>query len=194
MSTVHVHCTFNHAHPPRDSLFLTLVVYNKYDGFVAGKIQNEIRQSKGFSNPSEEAVLNILRTSDVMTQLLTDLLKPSGLSSTQYTVLLILRGSSGKGPCCREIGERLVTRDPDVTRLIDRLEKRDLLLRTRDKDDRRVVTIQLTPAGMALVNELDEPIEKWNRKLMRNISGADTKILIDLLERFREGLERFSQA
>ncbi len=179
---------------PVRSSFLTLVVYNEYYGFVAGKIQSEIRQSKGFNSPGEEAVLNILRTSDVMTQVLADLLKTSGLSATQYNVLRILRGAAGKGLCCREIGERLVTRDPDVTRLIDRLEKRDLLLRTRSTDDRRVVTIQLTPAGLALVNELDEPIEKWNRKLMRNISRADTKVLIGLLERFREELENFSQA
>ena len=133
-------------------------------------------------------MLNILRTSDVMTQLLTDLLKPSGLSPTQYNVLRILRGASCKGVCCREIGERLITRDPDVTRLIDRLEKRNLLLRTRDKEDRRFVTIQLTPGGLELVNQLDEPIEKWNRKLMRNISRGDTKVLIELLEQLREGL------
>ena len=133
-------------------------------------------------------MLNILRTSDVLTQLLTDLLKPSGLSTTQYNVLRILRGASGKGVCCREIGERLITRDPDVTRLIDRLEKRNLLLRTRDKEDRRFVTIQLTPGGLELVNQLDEPIEKWNRKLMRNISRGDTKVLIELLEQLREGL------
>ena len=133
-------------------------------------------------------MLNILRTSDVMTQLLTDLLKPSGLSPTQYNVLRILRGASGKGVCCREIGERLITRDPDVTRLIDRLEKRNLLLRTRDKEDRRFVTIQLTPGGLELVNQLDEPIEKWNRKLMRNIGRGDTKVLIELLEQLREGL------
>lgn len=133
-------------------------------------------------------MLNVLRTSGVMTQLLTDLLKPSGLSPTQYNVLRILRGASGKGVCCREIGERLITRDPDVTRLIDRLEKRNLLLRTRDKEDRRFVTIQLTPGGLELVNQLDEPIEKWNRKLMRNISRGDTKVLIELLEQLREGL------
>ena len=123
-----------------------------------------------------------------MTQLLTDVLKPSGLSTTQYNVLRILRGASGKGVCCREIGERLITRDPDVTRLIDRLEKRNLLLRTRDKEDRRFVTIQLTPGGLELVNQLDEPIEKWNRKLMRNIGRGDTKVLIELLEQLREGL------
>ena len=133
-------------------------------------------------------MLNILRTSDVMTQLLTDVLKPSGLSPTQYNVLRILRGAAGKGVCCREIGERLITRDPDVTRLIDRLEKRNLLVRTREKEDRRFVTIQLTSGGLALVNQLDEPIEKWNRKLMQNISSRDTKVLIDLLERLREGL------
>ena len=155
---------------------------------MAGRIQSEIRQSKAFAHISEEAVLNILRTSDVLTQLLTDVLKSSGLSPTQYNVLRILRGAGGKGVCCREIGERLVTRDPDVTRLIDRLEKRDLLMRTRDKEDRRYITIQLTATGMDLVDRLDEPVEMWSRKLVRHISNEDTKILIGLLERLREGL------
>ena len=155
---------------------------------MAGRIQSEIRQSKAFAHSSEEAVLNILRTADVMTQLLTDVLKPSGLSPTQYNVLRILRGAAGKGVCCRDIGERLVTRDPDVTRLIDRLEKRHLLVRTREKEDRRYVTIQLTPGGLDLVNQLDGPVEQWTRKLVQNISDEDTKVLIGLLERLREGL------
>ncbi|MEO8129576.1 MAG: MarR family transcriptional regulator [Bryobacteraceae bacterium] len=132
--------------------------------------------------------MNILRTSDVVTQLLTDVLKPSGLSPTQYNVLRILRGAAGKGACCSEIGERLVTRDPDVTRLIDRLEKRKLLVRTRDKGDRRYITIQLTQGGLDLVNELDGPMDIWTRKLMQNISSEETKVLIGLLERLREGL------
>ena len=159
---------------------------------MTGKIQTELRQSKVFGRPSEEAVLNILRTSDVMTQLLTDLLKPAGLSPTQYNVLRILREAAGKGVCCRQIGERLITRDPDVTRLIDRLEKRNFLVRTREQGDRRFVTIQLTSFGLEQVNQLDDPIEKWNRKLMRNISSGETKVLIGLLERLRVQLERFS--
>jgi len=132
--------------------------------------------------------LNILRTADVMTQRLTDLLKPSGLSPTQYNVLRILRGAAGKGVCCGEIGERMITRDPDVTRLIDRLEKRNLLTRSRSKEDRRFVSIHLTPEGLELVNQLDEPLEKWNRKLMQNISSGEMKVLIELLEQLREGM------
>ena len=132
--------------------------------------------------------MNILRTADVMTQRLTDLLKPSGLSPTQYNVLRILRGAAGKGVCCGEIGERMITRDPDVTRLIDRLEKRNLLTRSRSKEDRRFVSIHLTPEGLELVNQLDEPLEKWNRKLMQNISSGEMKVLIELLEQLREGM------
>ena len=132
--------------------------------------------------------MNILRTADVMTQRLTDLLKPSGLSPTQYNVLRILRGAAGKGVCCGEIGERMITRDPDVTRLIDRLEKRNLLTRSRSKEDRRFVSIHLTPEGLELVDQLDEPLEKWNRKLMRNISSGEMKVLIELLEQLREGM------
>ena len=105
-------------------------------------------------------MLNILRTSDVLTQVIADILKPFGLSPTQYNVLRILRGAGNQGLCCKEIGDRLVTRDPDVTRLIDRLEKRSLIARTRAKEDRRYVTIHLTEDGLETVNQLDEPIEK----------------------------------
>jgi DNA-binding MarR family transcriptional regulator len=155
---------------------------------VAGKIQSELRQSKAIKHPSEEAALNILRTSDVLTRVITELLKPSGLSPTQYNVLRILRGAGTEGICCKEIGDRLITRDPDVTRLIDRLEKRSLLVRVRGKEDRRYVTIHLSPEGLNLVNRLDEPVNDLSRKLMRNIHTGDIKVLIDLLERVREGL------
>jgi DNA-binding MarR family transcriptional regulator len=152
---------------------------------VAGKIQNELQQKKPFRNLGEEAGLNILRTSDVLTQQLMDVLKPYGLSPTQYNVFRILRGAGSEGICCKAIGDRLITRDPDITRLIDRLEKRGLLVRTRVQEDRRYVTVRLTPSGLDMVNELDEPIRKMSQHAMRNLNAAELQTLINLLEQVR---------
>ena len=99
---------------------------------MARPLQDEIRQRKPFDSLEEEAVLNVLRTADVLLQRLTTVLKPFKLSHSQYNVLRILRGAGPEGLACREIGERMITRDPDITRLLDRLEARGLLTRTRD--------------------------------------------------------------
>ena len=152
---------------------------------MAGKIQSEIQQKKPIGHAAEEAALNIFRTYDVLIQELLTVLKPHGLSATQYNVLRILRGAAGDGVCCKAIGDRLVTRDPDVTRLIDRLEKRGLLVRTRAREDRRYVTIQLTRAGLEMVNSLDDPIRKMNRHSMRNLDAGELHTLIGLLEQVR---------
>lgn len=129
-------------------------------------------------------MLNIVRTADVIEQQLTDLLKDFGLSPTQYNILRILRGSS-EGLCCKEVGERLITRDPDITRIMDRLEKRNLLVRERAKEDRRYVTARLTPDGLKLVNEIDKPMENLNVKALHHMSKTKLGALIDLLEEVR---------
>src|SRR5947209_5201246 len=100
---------------------------------MAGKLQQEIRQSKAIRLLEEEATLNIVRTADALVLGLTDLLKPYGLSATQYNVLRILRGAGEDGASCKDVGSRMVTRDPDITRLMDRLEKRGVLTRDRAK-------------------------------------------------------------
>ena len=107
---------------------------------MAGRLQQEIRQTKAIRLLEEEATLNIVRTADVLMLRMTDLLKPYALSATQYNVLRILRGAGETGASCKDIGSRMVTRDPDITRLMDRLEKRGVVARDRAKEDRRVVT------------------------------------------------------
>jgi MarR family transcriptional regulator, organic hydroperoxide resistance regulator len=133
----------------------------------------------------EQVTLNIVRTADVLMVGVMDVLKPYGLSATQYNVLRILRGAGREGASCKEIGMRMVTRDPDITRLMDRLEKRGAVARDRAKDDRRVVTHRLTGAGLELVNELDRPIEELHRKNMRHVKPARLRELIGLLEEVR---------
>ena len=147
---------------------MTIFVDNEYYGFVAGKLQQEIHQTKAIRLLEEETTLNIVRTADVLMVALADVLKPYQLSATQYNVMRILRGAGKDGASCKDIGSRLVARDPDITRLMDRLEQRGLVRRDRAKEDRRVVTHELTKAGLDLVNVLDGPIEA----LHQNSHGA----------------------
>src|SRR5436309_1705303 len=106
----------------------------------------------------EAAFLDLLRTTDILSRPLTQVLKAEELSANQYNVLRILRGSP-KGLSCNEIGNRMITRDPDITRLLDRLEKRNLISRCRETKDRRMVLTRISPAGLDLLARLDEPIE-----------------------------------
>jgi DNA-binding MarR family transcriptional regulator len=155
---------------------------------MAGRLQQEIQQRKPIRMVEEEAVLNLVRTTDMLMQRLTDALKPHALSGTQYNVLRILRGAGDEGASCKDISSRMLTRDPDITRMMDRLEVRGLITRDRAKEDRRVVTHRLTPDGLDLVNALDEPIEALHEQAMRHMSRTKLRELIALLEELRSGL------
>jgi DNA-binding MarR family transcriptional regulator len=152
---------------------------------VAGRLQREIGQTKAIRLLEEEATLNIVRTADLLTQGLMDLLKPHALSASQYNVLRILRGAGDAGHSCKEIGKRMLSRDPDITRMMDRLEKRGLLVRGRDREDRRIVTHCLTPQGLDLVNQLDEPIERAHQKALGHVAPEKLRALIEVLEEIR---------
>lgn len=167
---------------------MTIFVVNDYYGFVAGRLQQEIHQTKAIRLLEEEAALNIVRTADVLMLVLADVLKPYLLSATQYNVLRILRGAGEQGASCKDIGSRLVARDPDITRMMDRLEQRGLVIRDRAKEDRRMVTHRLTKAGLELVNELDRPIEALHRQNMRHMKGEKLRELVELLEELRAGI------
>jgi DNA-binding MarR family transcriptional regulator len=155
---------------------------------VAGKLQQEIHQTKAIRLLEEEATLNIVRTADVLMLALGDVLKPHLLSATQYNVLRILRGAGDAGASCKDIGNRLVARDPDITRLMDRLEQRGLVSRDRAKQDRRVVAHRLTVAGLELTNELDRPIEALHRKTLGHMKAGKLRDLVGLLEQVRAGI------
>ena len=154
---------------------------------MAGKILDELQQTKPFQYVEEEAFLNIHRTADVLMQSLVAVLRPSGLSPTQYNVLRILRGAGPSGVTCKDIGMRMITPDPDITRLLDRLEKRSLLTRNRAKEDRRFVAIQITREGLALLASLDEPIRDLQLDLFRHMGEDRVRSLVDLLETVRDG-------
>ena len=154
---------------------------------MAPSLQAELKQTVPFTSREQEAYLALLRTADALESQLEAKLKEFGLTGTQYNALRILRGAGREGIPCSEIGERMITRDPDVTRLLDRLEKRDLVERTRSKQDRRVVCGKITAAGLKLLREMDAPLEKHGREVLRHVGQEKLKELIDLLELVRSG-------
>lgn len=148
----------------------------------------ELKQNKPFTTASLEAFLNVLRTAEALSRPEMELLKGHGLSPTQYNVLRILRGAGQEGLACREIGQRMVKYDPDVTRLLDRLEARGLLTRDRHQEDRRVIVSRITDAGVALLADLDAPIDDLHAKQLEHLGPEKIQALITLLEEARANL------
>lgn len=132
--------------------------------------------------PEEELFVALQRAADRLLRGVERVLKTHGLSPAQYNVLRILRGAGPPGLNCRELGERMLTRDPDMTRLLDRLEKQGLIGRERGKNDRRVVTTRITPQGLDLLKRLDQPVRELHRRQLRHLPAARLRILSKLLE------------
>jgi DNA-binding MarR family transcriptional regulator len=145
---------------------------------VKENVQQASKRRKG--SPEEALFLDLLRTCDLLSRAGVQLFKTEDLSTNQYNVLRILRGSP-EGLPCGEIARRMITRDPDVTRLLDRLEKRSLISRFRDAKDRRTVIGRITPEGLKLLKRLDDPIQEIHHKqlghLGQNRLSALTKLL-----------------
>jgi DNA-binding MarR family transcriptional regulator len=135
--------------------------------------------------PEEVAFLELVRTTDMLSRSLIQVLKAEDLSSNQYNVLRILRGAPDGLPC-GEIGNRMITRDPDITRLLDRLEKRGLILRWRDTNDRRVVMARITPGGGELLARMDEPVREAHRSKLGHLGRERLRALTDLLQLARQ--------
>jgi DNA-binding MarR family transcriptional regulator len=149
-------------------------------------IQEEIKQTKPFRSLEEKALIALLRTADQLQRRVAEMLKPHGVSPTQYNALRILRGAGAKGLACSEVGQRMLNRDPDITRLLDRLERRDLILRSREPKDRRVIKARITPAGLALLRSIDSHAEEFQRDLLGHMGQRRLESLIAMLEAARE--------
>lgn len=145
-------------------------------------LKNEIAQERPFSSPEEEALLNLMRTSDCLHRLLQRRIRTWGITSTQYNVLRILRGSEPQGLTCSAIGDRMITAEPDITRLLARLKALKLIRQQRDKRDRRVVWTQISPAGLALLAETDPVVQNLPRELLSHLGHGQLSELIRLLE------------
>lgn len=161
---------------------------------MAGYLQRALRQRKPFPSLEAEAFLNLQRTADALMRALADLLKQWDLSPTQYNVLRILRGAGDQGLSCGEIAVRMVTRDPDITRLLDRLQRRRLIHRARARTDRRVVRARLAPDGLHIVNSLDGPTEACLVRLLGHLTRQQLHALIELLEAARRKVDTPSEA
>lgn len=149
-------------------------------------LRTEIRQRKPFRSLGEEAFLNVARTQAVFAHRLERVLEPRGLSPTQYNVLRMLRGAGQAGLCRNEIRDRLITRMPDVTRLLDRMEDAGLVSRVRSTEDRRLVTTTLTADGRALVDDLDGEIDRVHAEQVGHLSDGQLRTLVELLSLARE--------
>jgi DNA-binding MarR family transcriptional regulator len=156
---------------------------------MALTLQDELKQKKPFEHPEEELYLNIIRTADQISRGPATLLKTQDLSTAQYNVLRILRGAEPAGLPCGEISSRMVTRDPDITRLLDRMEARSLVSRQRASNDRRVITARITPEGLETVNRLDSPLAEVMQKHFSFLSKPEIEVLIQALERIRQHVQ-----
>jgi DNA-binding MarR family transcriptional regulator len=140
-------------------------------------------RSKPSTTPLEARVfVALLQTADSLGQDAEQLLKSAGLTGAQYNVLRILRGAGPSGLPCSGIGDRMISHDPDMTRLLDRMEKRGLISRARQTDDRRVIKTRVTSHGLDLLKTLDQPVRELHKRQFRHISAARLKLLGGLLE------------
>jgi DNA-binding MarR family transcriptional regulator len=151
----------------------------------------EIVQERPFSSAEEEALLNLMRTSDVLHRAFHRKTRDWGVTSTQYNVLRILRGAQPRGLTCAAIGSRMITAEPDITRLLSRLKVLKLIRQQRDRHDRRVVWTQISEAGLELLKAMDPVIERVPRELLGHMSKADLTELIKLVELARKNSEAF---
>jgi DNA-binding MarR family transcriptional regulator len=153
------------------------------------RLQDELHQTQPFPTLEEEVLVGLARTADALQRGFVGVFKSVGLSSTQYNVLRILRGAGGPGLSCGDIAERMVTRDPDLTRLLDRLESRHLITRARDGEDRRVVTTRITQEGLALLDALEAPLAAEQRRILAHMGEKRLRALAELLDEARSSSE-----
>jgi DNA-binding MarR family transcriptional regulator len=149
------------------------------------RLAEELKMSRPFTMSEEEAMLAVLRTADVVQQRTAFVLREHDITSAQYNVLRILNGSP-EGLCCREISERLIARDPDITRLLDRMESRDWIQRKRSESDRRVIVVCITPVGTKLIAEIRPSITAYLRRQFSAWEAKQIKQLIELLQKVRD--------
>ena len=152
-------------------------------------IGREIRQTKPFRSLQEQVVINLMRTTRTVEESwVQHLRRTEGISQSQYNILRILRGARPSAVKISEIADRMITRDPDVTRLVDRLIKRGLVHRKRDEADRRVVLVEITGAGLALLERLDAPAGEYTEGAMAGLNSQQLKTLDTLLNEVRAGI------
>jgi len=152
---------------------------------MANLLEREIQQTKPLGLV-DQAAANLHRTSAVFLQEVASFLGKEDISPKQYNILRILRGAGKPGLCCGEIASRLVSPDPDATRLLDRLAKRKWIRREHNDKDRRVVRVRITASGMTLLASLEKGVQAIQNRQFRQLKESDLRTLISLLESLRE--------
>lgn len=148
----------------------------------------EIRQTKPFRSPSQEAAVGLMRTADLIQRNYSRHVEPHGLTIQQYNVLRILRGAGETGLPTLDIGERMIEQTPGITRLLDRLETKKMVRRQRSSRDRRQVFCWIMPVGLQVLAEIDEPINQAGIDTFRDLEDDEVRSLILKLERLRQTL------
>ena len=151
-------------------------------------VRTEIRQTRPFRSAAEEAAVGLILTADHLVRCLAAVVAPSGITHQQYNVLRILRGSHPQPLPTLEIAERMIEQTPGITRLLDRLETKQLVARERGSDDRRCVYCRISERGLALVGALDEPVRAVGRAAFATLSRAAQRELIARLDEIRAAL------
>jgi DNA-binding MarR family transcriptional regulator len=154
---------------------------------MSPSLQHDLKQKKPFRSLQQEAYLSVVRTSTALTDAMEELVKSHGISATQYNVLRILRGSDAEGLCRNALRDRMLTRMPDMTRLLDRMEEAGLVARVREGEDRRMVMTRITAKGRGLLDDLDAPVIALHKKQMAGLTDAQLRSLSDLLTLVRDG-------
>lgn len=153
---------------------------------MATSLREDIKQKKPFTSPEQEAYLNILRTAAALNDELEQLLKPYELTGAQYNVLRILRGAEPEGLCRNEVRDRMLTRMPDMTRLLDRMEAAGLVERIRSDSDRRMVATHITADGRKLVDQVTRSINELHERQLGHLTQKQLAALVELLTLVRQ--------
>ncbi len=149
-----------------------------------GRLQQEIKKRQPFELLEQEACLNLFRTSDLLQNRMGKFMREFGLTPSQYNILRILRGE-GKPLPSLEIASRMIQVVPAITGLVDRLEAQNLVVRKRCNEDRRVVFIDITPAGLELLAKIDQPLYEAHKQVLSMLSEDEMRTLSRLLEKIR---------
>lgn len=152
---------------------------------MKSRLQEEIHKKHPFEHPEDEAFLNLLRTHSVLFGITERFLRNHGLSMATYNMLRILRAAGDEGRSCSGIGDDMVARVPDVTRLVDRLERLGMVTRGRGQDDRRVVRVVITKTGLDLLSKVDAPLIELYKGLFKHMSRTELDHLSALLYKAR---------
>jgi len=153
-------------------------------------IRAEIKQQRPFPSAQQEAVVALIRTADLLRRVVGGVVELHGITPQQYNVLRILRGAGADGLPTLEIAERMIEQMPGITRLIDRLERKNLVTRERSSTDRRCVYCRITEAGLDLVGRLDAPVEGASAVSLESLTDRDLAQLVELLDRARERMNQ----